>query len=115
MGGRFPKWNPLDRKPEPDVELRIVPVQTAVPAKGIRAVVLWKLNSSKSNRYDFRAEYSTPAPIMATADAIQGEDQTAWWSVCDELYPKVQDSNKTEPKPRDVIEVVLQRGHAPAH
>ena len=109
MGGRFPKWNPLDRKPEPDVELRIVPVQTAVPAKGIRAVVLWKMNSSKSNRYDFRAEYSTPAPIMATADAIQGEDQTAWWSVCDELYPKVQDSNKNEPKPRDVIEVAYYK------
>ena len=106
MGGRFPNWNYiLEKKPNPDVELRIVPVQTAVPERGIRDVVLWW--NDKTRRYDNRVEGTTPAPIMATADTVP--DYTKQWSVCDELYPKVQDTGKAEPKARDVIEVAYYK------
>ena len=106
MGGRFPSWNYIiEKKPNPDVELRIVPVQTAVPERGIRDVVLWW--NDKTRRYDNRVQGTTPAPIMATADTVP--DYTQQWSVCDELYPKVQDTGKAEPKERDVIEVAYYK------
>ena len=106
MGGRFPNWNYiLEKKPDPDMELRIVPVQTAVPERGIREVELWW--NDKTRRYEKRAEGTTPAPIMATADTVP--DYTKQWSVGDALYPKVQDTGKAEPKARDVIEVAYYK------
>ena len=106
MGGRFPNWNPFrEKRPEADVELRIVPVQTAVPAKGLRDVILWW--NEKTRRYDNAVTGSTPEAIMATADSLQGAEYAdgTTWSVHDELYPKNPDSAPREPKARDVIEV----------
>lgn len=103
MGGRFPNRKSGAKRPKPDVELRIVPVQTAVPAKGIRYVAL--LWNEKSRRYDERADFSDPTAIMATADTVRDPDGGGILSVHDVLYPKNSDTAQSEPKARDVIEV----------
>ena len=103
MGGRFPNRKSNAKRPKPDVELRIVPVQTAVPAKGIRYVAL--LWNEKSRRYDERADFSDPTAIMATGDSVRDPDGGGILSVHDVLYPKNSDTAQSEPKARDVIEV----------
>ena len=102
LGGRFSNWNLiLDKKPKADVELRIVPVQAAVPENGVACVTLWW--NKDTQRYDTVGKASVPVAVMATADYVP--DFNKQWSLQEELYPKTSNNSRKEPKAKEGIEV----------